>query len=89
MKVTAWSYKFLGFRIHLHLLKYLLFMLFLLHSLQHGEFGVYLSYPGQELKGPLDHLCDGKWLHSTPRFCHKMACKKGRSNVHVTVEKVD
>uniref|UniRef100_A0A0B7AQH6 UBC core domain-containing protein n=1 Tax=Arion vulgaris TaxID=1028688 RepID=A0A0B7AQH6_9EUPU len=54
-----------------------------------GEFSICPFYPGQELKGKLDCLSEAKWLHSTSRFCHKTANKKGKSStIYVKVEKV-
>ncbi|KAH9494433.1 hypothetical protein Btru_022138 [Bulinus truncatus] len=56
---------------------------------RHGEFSFCHHYPGQELKGSMDSLSDAKWLHSTPRFCSRVANKKGKTfMVHVTVEKI-
>ncbi|CAL1526363.1 unnamed protein product [Lymnaea stagnalis] len=56
---------------------------------RHGEFSVCLHYPGQELKGSMDCFSDAKWLHSSPRYCSKVANKKGKVTiVYVTVEKI-
>ncbi|XP_005110437.1 (E3-independent) E2 ubiquitin-conjugating enzyme UBE2O [Aplysia californica] len=57
---------------------------------RHGEFSMCLHYPGQKLRGPMDALCDAKWLHSTPRYGHKAANKIGKSQiVYVTIEKIE
>ncbi|KAK7004416.1 E2/E3 hybrid ubiquitin-protein ligase UBE2O [Biomphalaria glabrata] len=56
---------------------------------RHGEFSFCHHYPGQELKGTMDNFSDAKWLHSTPRYCSRVANKKGKTfNVLVTVEKI-
>ena len=57
--------------------------------MKRGEFSMCEYYPGQELRGSIDALCDAKWLHSTPRYCHKVANRIGKTqNVNVSIEKV-
>ena len=59
-------------------------------SSQMGEFSMCIYYPGQDLRGPIDALSTAKWLHSTPRYCHKVASRIGKTrDVNCIIEKVD